>query len=411
MTFGTTTRRAALSASLILLCGALAASPSWTQEARWWKGNLHTHTLWSDGDDYPEMVLDWYKSNGYHFVAISDHNILSAGSKWVHPDQALDDQPRRTYARYVERFGDDWVDDEVSLGQLAVRLRTFEEYRRLLDEEGRFLTFQAEEITDSFGRAALHVNATNLVEFIPPQGGDSVVDVLTRNIDAVHAQRERTGRPMFAHLNHPNFRWSISLDDFVAVENESFFEVYNGHPGVHNDGGPEGVGMDELWDHALTRRLTSGGRVLWGLAVDDAHNYGEMRLGAMNAGRGWVMVRSSELSESALIAALEAGDFYSTTGVELEQVEASAGRLDISIRAEPGVVYTTEFLGTRRGDDGTGKIGEVLAVDSGARAVYELEGDEIYVRARITSSKPKVNGYRAGEMERAWIQPVVGGKD
>lgn len=29
--------------------------------AQWYKGNLHTHTLWSDGDDFPEMVADWYR--------------------------------------------------------------------------------------------------------------------------------------------------------------------------------------------------------------------------------------------------------------------------------------------------------------------------------------------------------------
>jgi hypothetical protein len=49
----------------------------------WYKGNLHTHTLWSDGDDYPEMVVNWYKSHGYQFLALSDHNILLAGEKWV----------------------------------------------------------------------------------------------------------------------------------------------------------------------------------------------------------------------------------------------------------------------------------------------------------------------------------------
>ena len=26
---------------------------------QWWKGNLHTHSLWSDGDDYPEMITAW----------------------------------------------------------------------------------------------------------------------------------------------------------------------------------------------------------------------------------------------------------------------------------------------------------------------------------------------------------------
>ena len=50
--------------------------------AFWFKGNLHTHTLWSDGDDYPEMVADWYKQNGYHFLGLSDHNVLQQGQRW-----------------------------------------------------------------------------------------------------------------------------------------------------------------------------------------------------------------------------------------------------------------------------------------------------------------------------------------
>ena len=54
---------------------------------RCWKGNLHAHTLWSDGDDFPEMVADWYKSKGYHFLALSDHNLIQAGEKWVNVSQ------------------------------------------------------------------------------------------------------------------------------------------------------------------------------------------------------------------------------------------------------------------------------------------------------------------------------------
>ncbi len=37
---------------------------------RWWKGNLHTHTFWSDGDDFPEMVAEWYRTHDYNFLAL-----------------------------------------------------------------------------------------------------------------------------------------------------------------------------------------------------------------------------------------------------------------------------------------------------------------------------------------------------
>src|SRR5687768_8897544 len=52
-------------------------------QPRWWKGNLHTHTLWSDGDDFPEMVAEWYRTRDYNFLALSDHNVLSQGMRWM----------------------------------------------------------------------------------------------------------------------------------------------------------------------------------------------------------------------------------------------------------------------------------------------------------------------------------------
>ena len=55
----------------------------------WWRGNIHTHTLWSDGDDFPEMIADWYRSHGYHFLALSDHNILSEGVRWMKHDEIV----------------------------------------------------------------------------------------------------------------------------------------------------------------------------------------------------------------------------------------------------------------------------------------------------------------------------------
>jgi hypothetical protein len=35
-----------------------------------------------------------------------------------------------------------------------------------------------------------------------------------------------------------------------------------------------------------------------------------------------------------------------------------------------------------------------------------MRGDELYVRARVVSSKPKANPAYAGEVEMAWTQPV-----
>ena len=49
----------------------------------WYKGNLHTHSFWSDGDDFPEAITQWYVDNGYGFLSISDHNTIADGDRWL----------------------------------------------------------------------------------------------------------------------------------------------------------------------------------------------------------------------------------------------------------------------------------------------------------------------------------------
>ncbi len=44
---------------------------------KWYKGNLHTHTLNSDGDSTPLEVATWYREHGYQFLVLTDHNYLT----------------------------------------------------------------------------------------------------------------------------------------------------------------------------------------------------------------------------------------------------------------------------------------------------------------------------------------------
>lgn len=44
---------------------------------RWYKGCLHVHSTASDGALAPEDVLAWYRSRGYHFIALTDHRVTS----------------------------------------------------------------------------------------------------------------------------------------------------------------------------------------------------------------------------------------------------------------------------------------------------------------------------------------------
>ncbi|MCF7797820.1 MAG: histidinol-phosphatase [Lentisphaeria bacterium] len=395
---------------LFLVLAVWACSGQSLESTRqWYKGNLHTHSLWSDGDDYPEVVTRWYKQQGYHFLAISDHNTLHDGEKWITVDSTGYEQ----YLHYWQLFGEQWVEvhpvtDTLSGGDAElwrVRLKTLAEYRPIFEEPGKFLLIQAEELTDRFERKPLHINATNIQHHIPPQHGNSVIEVLQNNVDAIRAQRESTGEPILPHINHPNFGYAISPEELAQIEGDNFFEVYNGHPLVHNAGDETHASTDELWDYILTRRLLNGGSIMYGLAVDDAHHYSGFNSRAANPGRGWIMVHAAELSAENLIAALEVGDFYASTGVSLDSIHHSEKTYGFSIKPEPEVIYTTQFIVTLR--DRPEEHGVVRFSATGQHPVYTIRGDELYVRAKVISSKPKADPGTPGEKECAWVQPVL----
>lgn len=398
--------------SLCCLALTLAAGCTSEPEARWWKGNTHTHTLWSDGDAAPELVADWYAGEGYHFLVLSDHNVLSEGDAWF---PVLDAPTSRLTPERVEelkdRFGADWVQLRTRDSLMQMRLKTLSEVRALYEQPGAFLFIQGEEISDGFEDRPIHLNGINLAEPIEPQGGASVQEVLQRNLDAVAEQGRRLDRPVLGHINHPNFGWGLTPEEVAAVRGERFFEVYNGHSYVRNYGDENHPGMEELWDIALTLRLTDLDLgVLYGLATDDAHAYFATGLGNPNPGRGWVMVRAPELTAEAILAALQSGDFYASSGVTLRDIRSDSRGLTVEIDAEPSVAYRTTFIGTRRTEDGAGPIGEVLAESTGHTASYTLSGDELYVRARVVSSRPHPNPYQEGDVETAWVQPVIPGR-
>ena len=410
-------------------CGQTPGSPQLAadDEPRWWKGNLHTHSFWSDGNDFPEMIARWYAEHDYHFLALTDHNILSRGDKWISESAIVKRGGEQALAKYLAAFGESWVDRRTNdKGDAQVRLKGLEEFRSRVEQPGRFLLIEGEEISDSVSRLPLHLNATNLGELLPPVGGATMREALRNNLRAAQLQEQTLGRPILVHLNHPNFGWALSAEDIAAVPEERFIEVFNGHPSVNQLGDARRASVEEIWDVANALRL---GKLetppLFGLGTDDSHNYhGEA---GARPGRAWVMVRSVSLEPAALIRAMYAGDFYASSGVTLRTVEfdATARLLRLDIEPREGVTYETKFIGTRRGFadeseprlDGDGKplattrkysaeVGEVFAKVTGLQPTYQLSGKELYVRAVVTASTPHPDPTYDDQFEQAWTQPV-----
>ncbi len=317
----------------IACCAAVARAQGTPSAAlHWYKGNTHTHTLNSDGDSSPDEVARWYREHGYQFLVLSDHNFLTS------------------------------VDG----------------LNALLGADERFLVIPGEEVTDAVGGKPLHINGLAVDRVVQPAGGATIVEALQRDIDAIRAAN---GAP---HLNHPNFGWAVTAADIARVRNDRLFEIFNGHPMVNNIGGGGMPGLEEMWDVIL-----SSGKLLYGLATDDAHHF--KRPGdptAAGPGRGWVVVRAARLAPRDIIDALERGDFYASTGVELNDIQRTSTRLTVSIKPDSWSRYTTRFVGTD---------GRVLAETGTNPAVYDITGDEGYVRAVVLESNGK----------KAWVQPTL----
>jgi len=412
-----------LPVALLLLLSIQSASA----QTQWYKGNTHTHTLWSDGNDFPEMVIDWYKSQGYDFLALSDHNVLQAKEVWM--DVNAVEKRRKalgktTMEKYRARFGDEWVITREKEGSTEVRLRQMSEYGPKLNEPGQFLLVPAEEISAEYNKAPIHMNAVNLREEIKPvKDRTNIQETMRANLKLVNEQAARLGVPMFTHINHPNFRWALTAEDLAAVLEENFWEIYNGHPMIEWEGDATRPGHEKLWDIANTLRIAKySAPPLFGVGSDDSHHYhGE----ESSPGRGWVMVRAAKLEPDALINAMKAGDFYASSGVLLDDVSFTGGKLRIRIHAQAGVTYSTRILGTLKGYDATTKeetmpagdphptrnrysdeVGRTLATISGTEIDWKPSGQELYFRASITSSKAHPNPSFKEQKEMAWTQPM-----
>ena len=415
-----------LAGSTALLVGCTVLVDSNRLEAnkgkRWYKGNTHTHTLWSDGDAAPEFAVAWYKDHGYDFLTLSDHNTLSRGIKDI-PIEPGNKLTEERLAELKQQFGAETIQVHEKEGKPYMRLKTLDQLQRRFEEPGKFILVEGEEITGK-----THVNGINLKSVIQPSPSKENVESMRFQASAVAQQSAETGQPMFAHLDHPNWSAGVSAEEIASVPEVRFFEIFNGagpgirHWGNAQEGKPT---MAKKWDVILTQRLSQNkDNILYGVGTDDTHNY--FTKGA-NPGRGWIMVLADELSPNSLVEAILRGDFYSSAGVTLKAIEWNSRTFTVTPQAEVGVSYMTQFIGTRKGYDTQSSVrqgpdgklmphrtkiysdtvGEVLYETYDIPAVYSFKGDEIYVRAKVTSSALKENPSEEGDFEMAWTQPIV----
>lgn len=353
-----------LSAAMLIASGMAFAE---SDQGHWYKCNTHAHTAAfkrSDADAPPMEVAEWFKNHGYQCLVITDHEHL-------------------TDVRDINR----------SLG------------------DGAFLVLQGQEITqvvaDTSHRNGLrhaHVNGIGTSEVILPLGfeqswrpgdpyaspwkGGTMQESFRRNVGEVRA---RGGVPQ---VNHPNGEFSVLFEHLTDLDGPYLMEIWgagNASLGGIGDAGEIGIPVEQLWD-----KLLSAGRVVWGVASDDSHEYhGFDQFRSSAPGRGWIVLRAPALTREAVMAALSSGAFYASNGVAIDRYEVSGQRIEIEIQI-PTFGPAKKPAADRFRTEFVGKDGAILAVTHGTRPSYTFKGGEAYVRAVITDSDGR----------KAWTQPV-----
>jgi hypothetical protein len=220
---------------------------------------------------------------------------------------------------------------------------------RTIDD--KFITLSALELEGIDPQSGLY----HLVGLGMNRSPDLSGEATTSMQEGLNRLRAAGGRVFVAHPY-----WSGQKShDLLDLDGSMGIEIYNGGCEVDDAKGYSTVHWDDLL--AADRRP-------WGFAVDDTH----WRTGDRDAGRGWVWVKAAELTEAAILEALEAGYFYASCGPEIYDLELD-GR-QVYVRCSPATAI--DFVGAAyRSHRVMTPPGETLT-----EASYRIRKKQRYVR-------------------------------
>ena len=323
-----------------------ATIAGYSKEGNWYKGNIHCHTTDSDGMLTPDEVVQLYKDAGYHFLAISDHNIFSD---------------------YRSRF--DCEDFIILPAMEASAVLYRDESKKALLKVHHIHGILGNDQMQKEAKKGLftHLQGYPEWEYFGNWDGAEVAQKL---------QDELAARGCLTIYNHPV--WSrVREDEFIHTKGLTALEIYN--YGTVNE---SATGYDALrWDVML-----QNGSRIYATASDDNHNREvEDSLG------GYIVVKAEELSHEAVIQAILTGNYYSSSGPAIHDWGIKDGVA--YVKCSP--VSRVNFMAGNHVNAGLSVLSET-GEDELTYAEFPLRGDEAYVRVECVDQYGKT----------AWSNPI-----
>ena len=409
---------------------------------RWYKGDLHQHSQWSDGIYFPERMADFYRQNGYHFICPSDHNFFQSDEFRYQRDWSIPHTPeihdqdgfRRAFEgatsywkplrrenawagltqemvdEHKKIYGDDSVETRTFEETTYVRLKTFQELEAEKNDPGKFLMIPGFEQTTMPGEQGYHVhlNFINVREAFPTIDPKDPFGILEQNYNK--GKEIYDGQDYLVTANHPLWPYyDFQPSDLIRLPQFTLYELTNNAFTPSDSTRVEKAWLPEqMWDIVNAYRVTHDQPLLYGMGSDDFHEMDQW-------GVGWSVVRAERLEIPDILAAIRAGDFYASHGLAFDDIHFDGKTLEVKIDVREEGEYVIDFIGTKkdynpdceyaevpyeRGKSLPRKlecyskeIGKVLETVEGTEGSYTLKPDDLYVRAKI---------YKKGAVKKDW---------
>ena len=300
---------------------------AFSEPGRFYRGNLHTHSTLSDGTLEPEEVCRRYAAEGYDFLCLSEHLV----GRYDYP--IADTKPFRDN-QFTTILGAELHSGAMENGELW------------------------------------HILAVGLPEDFEPSDSPTHEPTDTQETGPEIAARA-VAAGAFVTIAHP--QWSgMTLSDARSIETAHAVEIYN-----HGCA----VACDRADGFHTLDLLLSEGRKLDLIATDDAHFTEPDHFG------GWVMVKSESNTPDELLAALKRGNFYSSQGPEIHNIEFRDQEVEVECSSAATVIVQAH-----------GSATATVHGESMTRAVVPLGrcAQSPWLRVTVVD--------RAGK--RAWSNPV-----
>lgn len=348
-----------------------------TDDGLWYRGNLHSHTINSDGHFTPEQSAEQYRLHGYSFVCFSEHDYYTDNRK------ALDSK-------------DFIVLPGLEASTLLVDTSQIVDWPKDLPRDKGYVDLTTDEMK-RYAKSGLfahrvkthHIHGILGTEEMQKQAGDKVfsqnehvpIRVYFDRWDGLRAAQELSDslveRGCFTTYNHPI--WSrVETDEVCGLSGVWAIECYN-----YNTVNECCEGEDTVFWDAMLRK----GTYIRGFASDDNHNNGVFR----DSFGGYVMVKSPKLNHESIVTNLLEGNYYFSNGAVIKQWGIRDGRVYIQA---PDAVKVDFICGGYIGASKTvlaenGYLPEEISVP--------LTGEETYVRVQVRDLRGR----------RAWTNAMM----